>query len=281
MAFDIFLLAFDKGEPCPIDARVARDILEPVATEQDGGFLRIEVGDGTADVFGLGEDDDQKSSLMFNHVSGIDPWATIFQVMEACQLAVIAPGSETCVSSAEIGARLPSEFVEWTIVSSGDELLVALTGEPNTAMHREPAWRDRANYILRIDLEPHGMPDRFEQLWVRQIDPERFELCCIPFFIYGAALGDIVTTEGNPGVLTVIEPSRHRCLRIAIKRPPADDTTHVSLHRALVDADATFEFYQAGYVSVDIASDEQSAVVLNAIQSFIDTGEAVWEWAER
>jgi hypothetical protein len=35
----------------------------------------------------------------------------------------------------------------------------------------------------------------FELLWTRTEDQERFELCCIPFFPYGMALGDLVSWD--------------------------------------------------------------------------------------
>jgi hypothetical protein len=39
--------------------------------------------------------------------------------------------------------------------------------------------------------------DRDEQLWARQVGDRRFEICCIPFFVYDMALGDVVETDAN------------------------------------------------------------------------------------
>lgn len=57
--------------------------------------------------------------------------------------------------------------------------------------HGEPVWRDRANFIISAGLPED---DRFEQLWCYQITEGVFEVCCIPFFLYDVALGDVVET---------------------------------------------------------------------------------------
>jgi len=37
----------------------------------------------------------------------------------------------------------------------------------------------------------------WEQLWGQEVGPQRFVLCCIPFFMYDVALGDEVETDGD------------------------------------------------------------------------------------
>lgn len=58
------------------------------------------------------------------------------------------------------------------------------------ATHQEAVWRDRADYIIRVDLADHGMPGSAEQMWTRATSDGMYEICCIPFFTYGIALGD-------------------------------------------------------------------------------------------
>lgn len=63
-------------------------------------------------------------------------------------------------------------------------------------VHPNPAWGDSANFIIRgrIDTGDSGSGPSIEQLWARQIDEFQFVVCCIPFFVYNLALGDVVTT---------------------------------------------------------------------------------------
>lgn len=66
------------------------------------------------------------------------------------------------------------------------------------ATHDFPVWRDKADFIIASRLgEELGIDDLldWEQLWARKLNSDRFEICCIPFFIYGLALGDIVKTK--------------------------------------------------------------------------------------
>lgn len=71
------------------------------------------------------------------------------------------------------------------------------TDEKNFVVHSEPVWRERANFIINAALPDEDYPYRFEQLWVRQLAEERFEVCCIPFFLFDVALGDVVETKGR------------------------------------------------------------------------------------
>jgi hypothetical protein len=62
-------------------------------------------------------------------------------------------------------------------------------------VHETPVWRDRADFIIAAQLRDADQPKRWEQLWARRLDDAEFEVCCIPFFLYDLALGDVVATE--------------------------------------------------------------------------------------
>ncbi len=62
-------------------------------------------------------------------------------------------------------------------------------------VHDTPAWRDRADFIIAAQLREADQPKRWEQLWAGQLGDAEFEVCCIPFFVYDLALGDVVATE--------------------------------------------------------------------------------------
>jgi hypothetical protein len=71
-------------------------------------------------------------------------------------------------------------------------------------LHADPAWRIKANYILNAQLQPGDQQKKFEQLWVRRLGDARFELCCIPFFLYDFALADVIGTV-NVGDQLVVD----------------------------------------------------------------------------
>ena len=74
-------------------------------------------------------------------------------------------------------------------------------------VHRNPVWRGRADFVIRADIEVQDSPRRFEQLWAQQLEEERFEICCIPFFVYDLALGDEVETDSKYLIRTVLRAS--------------------------------------------------------------------------
>lgn len=95
------------------------------------------------------------------------------------------------------------------------------------AVHGDPIWRDRANYILDAVLVGEDLPKHFEQLWTRQVGENEFEICCIPFFLYNIALGDIVSSlpDGSGLVERVVRPSGRYVFRAILNDPeaPFDD----------------------------------------------------------
>jgi hypothetical protein len=60
---------------------------------------------------------------------------------------------------------------------------------PQFSTHENPVWREKANYIINLPTHWDG---RYEQMWCRQVQETEFEVCCIPYFLYDIALGDIL-----------------------------------------------------------------------------------------
>jgi hypothetical protein len=91
--------------------------------------------------------------------------------------------------------------------------------DPNEfVLHEEPVWRDRSNFIINAELSEDDRPRKFEQLFVRQVADDRFEVCCIPFFLYDIALGDVVATSPKDDrahlVTGVAKSSGHYVFRV-------------------------------------------------------------------
>lgn len=66
--------------------------------------------------------------------------------------------------------------------------------------HARPAWRTLADYIIHTLVGESSRILRYEQLWTKRIENNQFMICCIPFFAYDIALGDIVTTYEDPRI---------------------------------------------------------------------------------
>jgi Domain of unknown function (DUF4265) len=99
-------------------------------------------------------------------------------------------------------------------MNSSDERIVT---------HDFPVWRDRADFVIRLNLDLPEIADlaTSEQLWARKVGDDIFEVCCIPFFAYGLALGDLVQTRNDPQaeylVDKVLERKGHTTYRISFQ----------------------------------------------------------------
>ena len=81
-------------------------------------------------------------------------------------------------------------------------------------LHREPVWRDRANFVINAPLAEEG---EFEQLWSKQVSEDSFEICCIPFFLYDVALGDVVRTTTINGRRYIVNDVAERSGRYVFR----------------------------------------------------------------
>jgi hypothetical protein len=71
-------------------------------------------------------------------------------------------------------------------------------GKPN----RDPIWRDRSDFIIGADFSNYSDGATTEMLWARQVRDDAFKLCCISFFVFNPALGDVVRTSPAGDVST-------------------------------------------------------------------------------
>ena len=140
------------------------------------------------------------------------------------------------------------------------------------AVHENPVWRDRSDFIIRTYLEDNEGRSEWEQLWVRRVDERTFSLCCIPFFAYDLALGDEVETDANYAVQGVVRASGQFTFRVWFgdsAKPAIKD----EVSRQLEAAGALFEWSSANLLAISAKDDDQAQAVadyLNARQNFGD-----------
>ena len=120
----------------------------------------------------------------------------------------------------------------------------------NLAWHERPVWE--SDFIIRVDLAKFGMADRFEQLWVKRIGDQQFQVCSIPFFPYGVSLGDIVQTDDDFTLRSVVTRSGRKKLRIAILIDDAEKRIFDLLQRWVTASTLLYEWYARDYLAVDL-----------------------------
>lgn len=141
--------------------------------------------------------------------------------------------------------------------------------DQNIAIHETPVWQNEADFLIFADLSNAGMPGCWEQLWVKQIGPDEFVICCIPFFTYGIALGDHVRTAGVHGrryvISSVVQRSGHRIVRMWIKH--LSPALRIRIGAFLSRYGLLFEAGSADLLAVDIPKCDTT---FEAVSVFLD-----------
>jgi hypothetical protein len=138
-------------------------------------------------------------------------------------------------------------------------------------VHLNPVWRERADFIIgaKCSTKEGSATREWEQLWSRQLADNRFEICCIPFFVYDLALGDEVETGpdewGRPYMVQrVIKPSGHYTFRVWFGDSPTPsirDEVCAEIERL----GCLMEWYSINLIAIDAASDGQAQVVADLL----------------
>jgi uncharacterized protein DUF4265 len=145
-------------------------------------------------------------------------------------------------------------------------------------VHPNPVWRERANFIVHAELPEQDRPRRFEQLWARQLVVDRFEVCCIPFFVFNIALGDVVTTSPKGGrkyvVAKVVEPSGRYVFRVWFGQSvePRD-----GIADQLKTLGSLIEWSSRNLLAVDAADGEHAQLVADVLMRHEKAGHLVYE----
>jgi Domain of unknown function (DUF4265) len=151
----------------------------------------------------------------------------------------------------------------------------SVTAAEAFSTHPEPAWGDRANFVINAKLPEEG---RFEQLRARQISDDTFELCCIPFFLYDVALGDVVQTEPADGrkyvLARVVKPSGHYVFRAYFGRSahPREE-----ILERLHELGAVTEWSSATLLAIDALDVDHAQQVADFLQARADLGQLMFE----
>lgn len=151
-------------------------------------------------------------------------------------------------------------------------------------VHDLPVGRTGENYLAMANLEPFGFGDSLEQIWLRPLADGSYEVTCVPFRVYGLALGDTVAL--NPDgtrVAEILKSSGHRVFRIFLPRALADSELKPA-RDAIVSAAAIdglkSEWSGDRHVAIDVPPGRQVSAVWESIQPAISAQHAVWEWGD-
>jgi hypothetical protein len=149
-------------------------------------------------------------------------------------------------------------------------------------VHDEPAVRPDPAYIAMVDLAPFGFRDQMEQIWLCPLGGGRYEVCCLPFRVYGLAMGDIVSLDAQArNVTEIVQRSGNRLFRIFFPPSiPADRFLAAKERVVFVIQEAGLKVEWSGdrHVAINIPLGGSVARVWEVVREL--EGVAVWEWSD-
>jgi Domain of unknown function (DUF4265) len=126
------------------------------------------------------------------------------------------------------------------------------------ATHAHPAWRNKANYIFRCRIISDSKEIEWEQMWGREISENTYEVCCIPFFLYGISLGDIVEIDSDKNH-KVIDKSDNATIRIWTKG--LDSKKKEQLFSDMLEICDNAELHSSDHVALSFKKNQSDSLI--------------------
>ena len=142
------------------------------------------------------------------------------------------------------------------------------------AAHSDPIWRERSNFIIATAIDPAGSDLTTEQFWARKVDDSHFELCCIPFFAYDLALGDVVETDSQHMVRRVSTASGRFVFRAWF-----GDSSYMrdEIAHELTARGALLEVSSTNLLAIDARDQVHAQELADFLQEQEDLGRLIYE----
>ncbi|KAA2252388.1 DUF4265 domain-containing protein [Solihabitans fulvus] len=154
----------------------------------------------------------------------------------------------------------------------------------NFVIHENPVLRSRSNYIARADLTPFGFGGQVEQLWLMQCEDDSFELCCIPFRVYGMSLNDRVRLSDDGSLIAgLVAKSGRRVLRVLLTSEAGqlELTEGISRIKSEVTSSGLLNEWSGDrHIAIDVPAMVDVTALMQVIEREEEAGVAFWEWGD-
>ncbi|MFJ2889560.1 DUF4265 domain-containing protein [Streptomyces sp. NPDC087305] len=132
-----------------------------------------------------------------------------------------------------------------------------------------------------VNLAPFDLVGMLEEILLRKSEEvDGYEVCCIPFYAYGLALGDLVSMNDSDVVDRVIGRSGRRVLRVLFTEPRPAMDSRSALREAADSAGLLCEWNGDGMVAIDVPDIAVMQPVFDSVHGEIQNGTAFWEWSD-
>lgn len=123
--------------------------------------------------------------------------------------------------------------------------------------HPNCVWGDQVDFIVHL-IGPYDEESiAKEQVGCKQVAPNLVKLCCLPFYVYGYTLGDILEiSPNNYDVLGIHQKSGRHLFRIIFKC--GSEKRQSIVDRCSVEFGALFEWVDDELCAVDVETPERA-----------------------
>lgn len=151
-------------------------------------------------------------------------------------------------------------------------------------VHESPVGRASSNYLAMVNLEPYGFAGSLEQIWLRPLDGDGYEVSCIPFRIYGLALNDAVRLDSEgKHIIEVLSPSGHRVLRVFLTPSLSVSEScelRSSITQGIIDDALISEWSGDRHVAIDVPLGREVGRLWPTIEHVAAEEKVYWEWGD-
>lgn len=141
-------------------------------------------------------------------------------------------------------------------------------------IHYHPVWKKIADSIINASVENEAKRTVYESLWAKKNQDGLYEICCIPYFIYDLALGDIIEADlderGKLLYKKVFQHSGNKTIWVQFNNAKRDDLNRVL--EKVIKFDCLYEGYNERFLAFNANSDEQLTSVISSLSNEIKIG---------
>jgi hypothetical protein len=150
-------------------------------------------------------------------------------------------------------------------------------------VHGEPVLRGETDWVARIALEPFGFEGEWEQVWLRRMEGDLAEVCCVPLRAYGVGLRDVVRLSADGStVVEVVERSGRHVFRALLVDERDEEVAEIAAEVEAICARTglLLEWTNGRLVAIDIPPEAEATDVLNYLSEYAQAGRLEWEWSD-
>ena len=142
--------------------------------------------------------------------------------------------------------------------------------ENRSFQHLNPIWRDKANFIIDAVVPPlknNPKEKVWEQLWARKLDNGFYEICCIPIFAYGLALGDLVEIDQGFMISNISQKSGRVAIRVWLNEQIPQEKRE-ELTEQILSLGCLLEWYSKHLLGVDSDSQIKTEFLIKILETY-------------